>query len=562
MPKLSTRIVLINILIGFAGLLIAYLGNQLPQITEYYVVFFLLIDIVVVLTCFTSQSSQLQEENYFSVFIISTILGLLCVLGGSILYLFKSSKYLPISFSQVNSQIYFLIIIVGNVLSIGSFLWERITGRKSLSVEENTYNLYYKKLGDSLKEGLWKKANEQTVALMLKVSGREEQGWLDKESIRKFPCNELYAIDQLWAKYSVGRFGFSTQLSIWEMADKECLKLSEAIGWRKIGKWINYSELNFDLKAEEGHLPAFLLYGDVWQNNVELLKNQKKENDSYLKRLEEELNYLEIEKKNKDNHHKEILQEIENHFKLSEVRKEQEILNIELEKLMPIYYKTENQFYNINDYLKDIKSRMEEHPFKFLDLKIEELKSFIIENHSLINEKKESGLILKINFDYNHYMTVPIKEAFEYLERELKQLEYYKEEKNLLLKRLEEREAEYEEKSLVLKDLNRQLEYIESKMQENYRYLSQTRDISSHLSISDEELLNRKRSLEDQMLRDEQEILSEKTKLKDEKSRIEDEYKSKKFILDEASREIIRIFFDRFKTCKINVEHSYISTFN
>jgi len=62
----------------------------------------------------------------------------------------------------------------------------------------------------------WKEADEETLRVMLKVAGREKEGWLNEESIEKFPCEDLRTIDQLWVKYSNGRFGFSVQKRIYQ----------------------------------------------------------------------------------------------------------------------------------------------------------------------------------------------------------------------------------------------------------------------------------------------------------------------------------------------------------
>ncbi|MGA9382588.1 MAG: serine/threonine-protein kinase, partial [Phormidium sp.] len=59
----------------------------------------------------------------------------------------------------------------------------------------------YGKLRDLLKGGSWKEADEETLAVMLKVAGREKEGYLDRERIDKFPCTDLRTIDQLWVKY-------------------------------------------------------------------------------------------------------------------------------------------------------------------------------------------------------------------------------------------------------------------------------------------------------------------------------------------------------------------------
>jgi uncharacterized caspase-like protein len=121
----------------------------------------------------------------------------------------------------------------------------------------------YQYLQDLLIEGKWKQADRETIALMLKVANRETEGWLDIESINKFPCADLCIIDQLWLKYSNGRFGFSMQKHVWESvggqpsSDYETwCKFCDHIGWRTDHNWLFYSDLNFSNNAPLGHLPA------------------------------------------------------------------------------------------------------------------------------------------------------------------------------------------------------------------------------------------------------------------------------------------------------------------
>ena len=98
---------------------------------------------------------------------------------------------------------------------------------------------------------------------MLKVADREYQGWLDADSIKKFPCEDLRIIDKLWVKYSKGKFGFSVQKEIYESLGgteeyngKAIEDFCKRIGWKKGGKLVYYSELTFDLQsAPQAHLP-------------------------------------------------------------------------------------------------------------------------------------------------------------------------------------------------------------------------------------------------------------------------------------------------------------------
>ncbi len=108
----------------------------------------------------------------------------------------------------------------------------------------------------------WREADEETLRVMLKVAGREEERWLDTESIDKFPCEDLRTIDQLWVKYSNGRFGFSVQKRIYqslggtrEYDGEGWKKFADKVGWRKNNEWLYYKNLTFSEQAPEAHLP-------------------------------------------------------------------------------------------------------------------------------------------------------------------------------------------------------------------------------------------------------------------------------------------------------------------
>lgn len=77
-------------------------------------------------------------------------------------------------------------------------------------------NVDYTRLRNLLADGKWKEADEETLAVMLKVAGREQEGSLNILSIEKFPCSDLRIIDTLWVRYSNRHFGFSVQKRIWE----------------------------------------------------------------------------------------------------------------------------------------------------------------------------------------------------------------------------------------------------------------------------------------------------------------------------------------------------------
>ena len=142
----------------------------------------------------------------------------------------------------------------------------------SVSVElKSARDVDYTRLRDLLIAGEWQEADLETRKVMLKAARREKEGDLDLDSIESFPCDDLRTIDQLWHKYSYGRFGFSVQKKIWlsvggKVDYKTECKLGDRVGWRKGrgkgGSWLNYSDLTFNKTAPRGHLPCwFGLWG-------------------------------------------------------------------------------------------------------------------------------------------------------------------------------------------------------------------------------------------------------------------------------------------------------------
>ncbi|MBW4448200.1 MAG: GUN4 domain-containing protein [Spirirestis rafaelensis WJT71-NPBG6] len=125
----------------------------------------------------------------------------------------------------------------------------------------------YIKLRDLLAAGKWKDADQETLAVMLKAAGTEED-YLNYHVIHYFPCTDLRTIDQLWIQYSKGLFGFSVQKRIYQSVGKDYDKFGDRVGWRKgmekNKEWLTYNELTFSLNAPHGHLP---LGGSYWGGN-------------------------------------------------------------------------------------------------------------------------------------------------------------------------------------------------------------------------------------------------------------------------------------------------------
>ena len=145
--------------------------------------------------------------------------------------------------------------------------WLDLLIPKQVAAEVNLVSavgMNYRELRDLLVAKKWKEADEETSRVMMKVAGREKEGLLDTEDIDKFPCEDLHTIDQLWVKYSNGRFGFSVQKRIYQsldgMHDVEIWEaFSHKVGWIKKNGWLHYTDFTFSDKAPEAHLPC--VYG-------------------------------------------------------------------------------------------------------------------------------------------------------------------------------------------------------------------------------------------------------------------------------------------------------------
>ncbi len=176
----------------------------------------------------------------------------------------KNKSTSTTNISKINSN--FVAGVIGVVVSgISLFVGLDVIGfdvTKMPPPAENKLTTIENKL--TKKE--WKAADYETAKLMLKVAGRkEEEPYLSIQDIKNFPCTDLRTIDQLWVKYSDGKFGFSVQKKIYQSLggkkehNREVWeKFGEKVGWRKGDEWLNYDELTWTRDTDThytGHLP-------------------------------------------------------------------------------------------------------------------------------------------------------------------------------------------------------------------------------------------------------------------------------------------------------------------
>jgi uncharacterized caspase-like protein len=132
----------------------------------------------------------------------------------------------------------------------------------------------YCQLRDLLKAKRWRAADQETLQVMLKASNRfnnRPTDYLDGDSIKEFPCEDLKTIDQLWVTASNGHFGFSVQKKIWKdcgsptTRDKNWDRFCVRLGWHNKKQfwqstvYVRYSDLKFNPSiSSKGELPSHL----------------------------------------------------------------------------------------------------------------------------------------------------------------------------------------------------------------------------------------------------------------------------------------------------------------
>ncbi len=89
----------------------------------------------------------------------------------------------------------------------------------------------YTRLQDLLQRKKWKEADQQTWDALCQMLGKAPGYYLKTWDIEHLPCEDLWTIDQLWVKYSDGRFGFSIQKHIYQDTDEDYLSFCDRVGW-------------------------------------------------------------------------------------------------------------------------------------------------------------------------------------------------------------------------------------------------------------------------------------------------------------------------------------------
>jgi hypothetical protein len=151
---------------------------------------------------------------------------------------------------------------------------------RSINLVSLKTGINYSQLEELLISRKWLQADQETALLMLSACNRQADGWLrPTKDINSFPCQDLLIINQLWEKYSNGKFGFMAQSCVWEACQlrrysiqdfrspneeikKDWCRFGEKVGWRKNQLWSEKSEIEFSLNAPQGSLPIIFIHWD------------------------------------------------------------------------------------------------------------------------------------------------------------------------------------------------------------------------------------------------------------------------------------------------------------
>lgn len=125
----------------------------------------------------------------------------------------------------------------------------------------------YQRLQALLEAGDLQAADAETVHVILQEAGVSDRENLTPDQIKRFPCSVLQVIDQLWLKYTGGRFGFSVQLKQYQEAggtidsaiaqDSDPLRrLGDRLGWRANGIWKTIDQARYAVEDPVGCYPV------------------------------------------------------------------------------------------------------------------------------------------------------------------------------------------------------------------------------------------------------------------------------------------------------------------
>lgn len=130
----------------------------------------------------------------------------------------------------------------------------------------------YHRLRDLLAAKKWQLADQETWDLMCRALSKPTGSYFFQSDLEKLPDEDLQIIDQLWLKYSQGRFGFSVQQQIYASVDGDFGKFCAAIGWGVHHSSLLSNRFSFSWSTPKGHLPSYTWAGGTqWWRHINTL---------------------------------------------------------------------------------------------------------------------------------------------------------------------------------------------------------------------------------------------------------------------------------------------------
>jgi hypothetical protein len=148
-----------------------------------------------------------------------------------------------------------------NLKEFQEHVFKRLTQPESTVTDEDILvsdkGVDYTRLRDLLKAGKFREADQETANRMAEATARQRGNWnIDITNIGNFPCDDLRIIDELWVRYSQGKFGFSVQKKIWQECgspvdnDLGWGAFLDRVGWRMENRGTLFPEnMEFDTSA-------------------------------------------------------------------------------------------------------------------------------------------------------------------------------------------------------------------------------------------------------------------------------------------------------------------------
>ncbi|MEW5299791.1 MAG: hypothetical protein WDW38_010873 [Sanguina aurantia] len=118
----------------------------------------------------------------------------------------------------------------------------------------------YTLLRQHLAEGDFRKADDETRALLIRLAGEGsiKRNWVYFSEVKFISVKDMTTMDTLWKTASGGKFGYSVQKELWVFNFKRWGKFFKQIDWVQgenniYRKWP--AEFDYTIDAPKGHMP-------------------------------------------------------------------------------------------------------------------------------------------------------------------------------------------------------------------------------------------------------------------------------------------------------------------